>query len=192
MNYFKLFCITSLLTFIIACAKPERVLPQNNSFFSLTDFIENEVNRLNTTELTLYKTILKNDELKDTVIDNPEWESELSSFILLDINKKNLIDDYKVDTVKDKSGSYRVFYENISGKEKVQTMNLYFTENHKLIIMEIETSKNKLFVKESLTFSYQPLRGYGIKGWKKAFFADKVEIDIFGNFSGEEHPLEVR
>lgn len=146
-------------------------------FFSLKEFFTNEAIRLDSQNLHIRRTVRVNNDVSEALDSFPNWTNEFQLLKNFDINKSALLDDYKIDSVVNDNQKH-YFYENISQKQSVRLIHIYWTQANIPDLIEVTAIDESYFKQEEFLYSYQPSKAYGVVGYRKSIFSGKKEFEI--------------
>ncbi len=178
-NLLKIFILYIII--ITGCApSPEAVQPAF-SFFSLQDYFQNEITSLEEKQPQVSKEVILNQEVEKLQVSDLNWEQELSFFLESDINKRALMESYKVDTIRhDKS--LEVHYKATEDKLAVQTIDLSFPPNSNApSSIKIHRRSNNMFYESDMKLSYQQ-GSYSIDSYNKTLLTSPTNLSISCNW----------
>jgi len=162
---------------LISCSHQQDTGQVHPQYFSLTEFFNQEIARLDSQSLYLYRTVRIGSKVSETIDSTPEWKEEFSLFQDCDINKPELVSDYSVDSVI--QGNERHYlYENISATNRVSNIHVYWKNNSLPELIEITVKEKNYFKDEEFVYSYQPSLAIGVMGTRKNLTSEENEFEI--------------
>ncbi len=189
--YFK-FCSQQssfifLVMLLVSCAGKKTELV--DKYFSIPEFIDQQVTRLGENENQLLKTASFGLRQESTVIDSlsrDQWEKELRIFKEHDINKPVLIDAYQTNELNTKEGERIILYElTDSTGSGILDMEIVFDSSDKVSSWKSSFKEENLLYCNfrELTLSTNEdgmLEHYLIRGYHKLMFKDTVyyQLDV--------------
>ena len=176
-------CIFAAMLMVSCGGKPQKKV---DKYFSIPDFIDQQVEILAENHNRLLKTVSFGDTSETTSIDSlshEQWEKELRIFKEHDINKPVLIDAYLAQEIN-RPGGHTISYKLIDStdssildmeilydsEEQVSGWRSRFKEENLLYcnFRELMLSTNEAGILES----------YLIKGYHKLIFKDTVHYQV--------------
>ncbi len=186
MKYHRFSWLLGLLFVFSACQEQIKEKPIN-TYYDVETLINNQINNLRDRDPQLAKTISIDGEVeRDTVnFDSLGWTNELEIFMLANINKPNLRDQYKAsEKVLDglKIWSYNAEEQSLG----IEFLKVYFGSDSTLTKLEARYNENNaLYSSErDLQMDFENIAGesrlskYKISGKQKMIMKDAVEFSI--------------
>jgi hypothetical protein len=137
--------------------------------------------------------VLKSVKTQDKPVETIEtsdldWDSELSVFENVDLNKPTLLEYYTKDTQALPNGGTKITYTKLEDAESpVQYLHLQVSPDQKLQHLEaVLQDKNVLFfTRRKVELSAEPgsgnIAGYHVEGMQKLIFGDTLHYEVDAN-----------
>lgn len=97
-----------------------------NSYFSLKDFFQSEIKKLQSQQIVLHKYANLNKEQEKKALHEINWATEFSPFLQSDINKPAWKDSYQIDSIANKLGMLEIKYTTLKPELRTQEISLVF------------------------------------------------------------------
>jgi hypothetical protein len=178
-------CTLFLLSlFVCACVPTSDSSKVDKKYFDLTQFVQQQVNRLNAQKPNVKKQINLDGQTDEIQTDTLDWAKELALFSEADLNLPSLRDSYEI---KEDKAKHTITYIAKEEKQKVREINIVFGENseiEKVNIKEIKivfSEDNQLYEIQrvmEMKLENNLLSAYSIKGFQKVILKDSLVYDI--------------
>ncbi|TZF83062.1 hypothetical protein FW774_12215 [Pedobacter sp. BS3] len=177
MKYVPQF-ITSILIFIAASCQPEEkqagTMP--DLYFSLKDYFDKEVTRLNAANPLVTKSVLRNEEAEQKELHIRNWATELELFSQSDINKPAWRGEYRVDSA-DHQVTYTALNDDLSTRKVIISRN-----SGKITHISIRNVVKNLLYSSNETLDYYPDSLYSIQKEQDVRVIGEGRYQITGRF----------
>ncbi len=174
----KISLVFLLIFLMIQCTPPEMdPALQERNFYDITTFLNQEVDRLEGKDIR--KTVSLNGKSETKSIAKPDYKKELSEFYSSNINKKALVDRYKV-VESASSKTYKALDDDL----EVRDMTIQYPKNWgegDLTKIIIHKEKKNLLNEAQKVLYYSPKEGFAINSKRKAIGdvkADTLKIEV--------------
>ncbi len=97
-----------------------------NTYFSLKDFFQSEIEKLESQQIVLHKYANLNDEQEKKALHEINWAIEFSPFLQSDINKPAWQDSYQIDSIANTIGMLEIKYTALKPELRTQEISLAF------------------------------------------------------------------
>ena len=184
----KLSTIALVFYFLISlssCRQSEVAPEAEKKYFDIPLFFKKESERLTSERKYLKKVIIKDKIREEKIIQEPEWEQELSAFMQIDVNKPAFINTYRKDTLMLSENSYEVRYTAIETPLTIPLISLIFENSSCIFVSVKKDNSNKLFssVQE---LQYNKETGFFISGKLDVRYFYKTEYQIESIFYNDQ------
>ncbi len=149
--------------------------------FSITKFIENQIDSLEYEQIPLLKTGSVGQVSDSVLIEKPDWKKELQAFIEADISNTSRLNYYRVDSQYVNHGRVKVLFTTTNDNIPVKSMKIISRRN-KIISLEINIVKENLVYRSISVLKYYPKQYYRIKTKEKTSIGKEEEFMISGRF----------
>jgi hypothetical protein len=171
-----------LLALLLASCHPGSAIVERPPFFSLQDFIAQEVQRLDSLQPTVRKSITFNGERETHTIDTLAFANELSVFQRADINRPAWLDKYRVDSLREDGRLQRITYTALDEDLKTQELKVEWHGPDHIDRIEVITQSATVLSKGRQILVYEPGKGYRIETHQESRAAAPVDILIEASF----------
>jgi hypothetical protein len=165
-----------LFLLVFAACNPPQERSANSSFFRLKEYFENQAKALNHSGAGLKKTIHKDSHLETGIIKTIDWNKELHPFEEADLNKPAWQKSYKTDTVI-KDQQTQLIYTAIEPKLSVRKLEVLLNADT-VYQVRIIIEKNNSYYQATQELTYNPGKGYSIRGSQKVILANATTYTI--------------
>lgn len=173
-----------LLFFLIACTNPQNsessALFEELPFFNLKAYFNQEAERLNAADLKIEKLITIDEEEERIETQNIEWEKELKIFSDSDINRKDWLHKYTIDSIE--TGENLIIkYTATNPKLKTRMLSISFNKGE-VQKVDIQKGVKSVVNKTEEQLSYFPEKGFTFNRKQKTPFSKEKQYTINTNF----------
>jgi len=151
------------------------------SFYDLKSYFENEASILQKEKATINKMVSKSNENYIDSFATVNWVKEFEPFITSDINRKELQEKYRADSLHE-GGILKVSYTSIDENTEIKKIEIAFAKNQPVYFL-IHKAKNNWIFKSHQTLFYLPKKEYRLSGTQKILFKDVLYFNITGQIS---------
>jgi hypothetical protein len=180
MCFFKrIFIFVTFAFFLFSCQNEEEtVAGEVATFFDIEEKIREDIKVLESQNYQLLKSVSFEGKNDETLLVNPDWETEFETFEQLNINKSQWADKYSADTVI--SGERKtITYQAVSSSMPVKRMVITF-QNEKVVDIFISYGRRNILFVSKNEIRYVPFTSYTIKGSQKALFLSSHAYEVLG------------
>ena len=181
---FKILCFCWSLIFLTACSKesnPTNELNTPKVYFSLQDFFQSEIDKLQSKQVVLHKYAFLNGKTEKKALHEIDWKTEFGAFLNSDINKPAWKDSYKIDSSANLQGQKQITYTALKPDLRTQKIAIHFGKDgiHPTFIQVVNQSKNPIYdATENL--KYEVEKGYTIENEQQIMWMEKDNFKIEG------------
>jgi hypothetical protein len=177
---------TALLLFLLLSSCQSSSEEEDNKarfFFSLENYFEEEISRLNREQPTVSKRITLKGKEEVEQFDTLDYQKELTAFSKADINKVAWQDKYQADTTYSPEGKMqRISYEAKDDKLKTQKISIQFTKEGEVEEIYIK-SVNESFVADVYKeLYYKPATGYRFESQQSTNISKPTVVEVEARF----------
>lgn len=165
------------MTIFASCGVKDEEKATTQTYFSISDYFNNEAARLSKTNPMITKTVFVNDKTEEKKLRITNWEQELSSFIDADINKASWKGSFQLKK-SDTSETYLSQSEKIPVKKVVILLRGKNVEGIKIFL----ENKNVLYSSTD-SLVYLPNDYFEINKTQKIKLMDTKRYIIKGKFN---------
>lgn len=162
--------------FFFSCDNPiDDTVEQNSSlYFDIPGYFENQINDLSKSNPLVLKQVFDNDGSEKKEIHISNWNTELSSFMSIDLNKPA----YAGHIVKDSADNV-VNYKFTNNDLDLNSVQIIYQENMPIQITIDKTTKNMLYqTDEKLVYIADSL--YSVQKLQKVIWMNPNNYKIIG------------
>ncbi|MEL6970270.1 MAG: hypothetical protein AAFZ63_06840 [Bacteroidota bacterium] len=189
----KLIFATALLSMVYvlsSCNSQDDINQQEDDapavFFPLADFIDTEVVRLDSLNLTLAKKVNYQGKEEEQTAETIDFEQELSIFRRADINKPSWIDKYQADSVFQDAQVREASYQALEEDLEVRSLAVKWDADGVVTEVRIRRENSSALASNEYDLAYFPATGYRITTQQQNRAAEPIAITIEGNFKAKE------
>ncbi len=193
MNHrYLLYSLLFLINSLMSCSgiDESQQTEKKGDYYDLSGLVQSQMETLNDQQPKVYKTAEIDGQEESKLVENVDWEKELSLFVDADLNKPRLISLYDTRNYKNDEGDQVIVYQmkekDVSGVIKMEIVNDPTEGELKKILIEY-CEANLLFTTEqwlSLDFNGSSgtpeLKSYSIEGFEKMVMKDTMSYKIHG------------
>ena len=159
MRYIVTFILFLTLQSCLSTSEQEDNKP--NLFFSLENYFENEIARLNQEQPKVSKRINLKGKEEVKAFDTLDYQKELIAFSNADINKIAWQDKYQADTAYTPEGKMQhISYQAKDDKLKTQKIAIQFTQEGEIEEIYIKATTESFVADVYKELYYKPATGY--------------------------------
>lgn len=184
MKCFKSFSSGILLVALIglfSCVNESTSTLEKEPYFDLKGFIEEEIEKLDSMEVSKVSQIQREEKQTDVVYSIQDWEEELGIFKEADINKSSLLQSYETKS------SGEMLSHKLLPKEKgdVKYIKVTYSQDE-VSSVSIEISEQNLFYTSTtlaelhMSKTGNMIDHYSIEKTQKIWFLDENRMKIMG------------
>ncbi|MBW8051612.1 MAG: hypothetical protein FVQ77_14995 [Cytophagales bacterium] len=166
----------------------ENTTLKNNEYFDIEEFIDHQIDLLDSLDIKLSKTVMLNNKKETRTLKQIDWKKELALFRKLNVNKLSLRDSYEEDIISEPVNKTLVKnYTPLYPELKIKFLKIVFSDNN-----EVNSIEGRLFDKNALykTEKYTKLSckrqgddqviidNYEISGYQKIILMDTFYYEI--------------
>ncbi|MCB0635641.1 MAG: hypothetical protein KDC54_03435 [Lewinella sp.] len=182
MHLYRLSGLVCLGFVLFSSCQPEAAIVERPPFFSLADYIDQEVQRLDSLRPEVKKTITFNGEQEAHTFDTLDFANELSAFRRADINRPSWLELYSVDSTQQDGHLQRLLYKALDEELKTQELQVEWTADHHVSRIKVVTRSSTVLSAGKQELTYDPGKGYQIASRQESQAARPVDILIDARF----------
>jgi len=189
MNTFLTISIAAI--FFSSCnlaPEKENATLKNNEYFDIEEFIDHQIDLLNSLDIKLSKTVMLNNKKETKILEHIDWKKELVLFKELNVNKLSVRDSYEEDIISDPVNKTLVKnYTPLDPELKIKFLKIVLSVNN-----EVNSIEGRLFDENALYKSEKQLKltckqgmggeviidNYEISGYQKIILMDAFYYEI--------------
>jgi hypothetical protein len=167
----------SLALAIFSCKNDQDKGGETGNFPDLKSYFQHEIKVLDSARPSATKTIVENDEPKDTKFDSLDWNKEFAPFQMLDLASEGNKDKFKV--IVDSSLTLKTtYYQALDTMQQLQLVTITEKDGNMELIEGF--LKTRTFTLDRDTrLSYQPGKGYGIQIWENYVWSQPKRKEVY-------------
>ena len=167
-----------LLLAFASCQEAEKEV----RYFDLPDFFQNEVTRLESTNLGVTKIITKGEQMETLHSDSVQWKEELGPFLSVDLNKPAFNKKFFVDTLMGEGKDYSLVFSAVDSGMQVQYAQVDIDSAGKVVQLSLRTwSQNDLYASMQHLF-YRPMDSYSVERMEMVEPGEARRYAVYGRF----------
>ncbi len=148
--------------------------PTPQVFFDIKGYFNQEVQRLNTLQPQVTKTVAINQKKETKQWTNLNYQPELEVFAQADINRLDWVDKYSVDSTFQNNRLTGIEYKALEDKLRTRHIRIQF-KNGNVSNIRIENGGKNMAAGSQQELEYEPSNGYYIKSVQHTtLFKDKI------------------
>lgn len=181
-QHFRSVGFAALSALLLAACGQEAVIVERPPFFSLMQYVDEQVARLDSLAPTVRKTITFNGKAETHSLDSLNFEEELAVFRQADINRPAWLDRYQVDSLREDGRLQRITYTALEDDLKTQELKVYWSAESEVERIEVATQTSTVLSEGEQQLVYAPREGYTIASRQENQAAKTVQIRIEAEF----------
>lgn len=150
--------------------------------FSISPFIKQLAKELETKNVQLLKKANLNGETDSSLVQELNWEEELSIFEEAEINKSAYIGKFTIDSLFIDSGELEINYTTDDPKIRIKELKLLQNNAGKLERIEIRFLTNNSLYKSEQYLELLPKEGFHLNGTQKIMLFEADSFSLRGDF----------
>lgn len=172
--------VITLFISLFICCSPRTENKGTGIYFSLKNYFQNEIIRLQGSGTISSKSVSKDIKTENAVIHDVNWKQELQPFMDADINKPSWKGMFKTDSII-LNDTLILKYQTEDDKINIRSLQIFQYRN-KVTAIKITSEKKNSYYKAYQELNYNPDSGYTISGSQKVIMADPVNYRITAQF----------
>ena len=148
-------------------------------WFNVQAFLTSEKAVLKGMNAAVEKTVQWGDAVFTERRDTVNWDREFALWERVDLNRAEWADGWDTTLTRTADGGRFELYEARDEKTPLQRFSLFYNGKGELLVMEADWETENLFTSRRYRLSYQPARGYSVKGAYKHAWEKEKEFEIF-------------
>ena len=146
MNTFLIILLSIAAIFFSSCnlvPEKENAALKNNEYFNIAEFIDHQIDLLDSLDIKLSKTVMLNNEKETRMLRQIDWNKELGLFKELNVNKLSVRDRYKEEILYDPVPDFIGMVKNYTPLDpelKIKFLKIVFIDNN-----EVNSIEGRLF-----------------------------------------------
>lgn len=166
---------------IVACSGSEQTAEKSdgspNRYFSLSEYFNEQIDRLQTDSTEVFKTVEVNGKTESKRMRIANWNNEFAPFIDADINKSAWVNSYAID-----STATSLTYTSKEPDLKTRLIQLQFAENGHITSIIIENQVENWIYSARERLSYYPDSVYSIEKEQDIRIVGENRYKVRGEF----------
>ncbi len=177
----KLIHFFFILSIITSCQSQQDELasdsPNANKVFNLMEFMNEEIDYLESNNIQLTKIISINGKEEKRTFEDVNWKEELTVVGNMNIDKIAWVDAFTIDTIVIDEAQMQVIYKSDDLQIPITSMILHI-EHDVVKTIEIDKERKSFFFNSDHHIKYESRKGYSLRGYQKALFISKHEMKL--------------
>ena len=165
-----------LIPFCISCSEKKNA-KQELYYFSLKNFFQDEVKRLNSQKPLVNKSVIHNGKLEEKKIQLSDWSTELSLFRESDINKNSWKNSFRKD-----SSDKKIVYTSLDDDIRTKKIEIIFGDHQQVEALKVLNSTRNFLYQSSEELTYFPDSLYQIHKKQQVFILGENDYLITSLF----------
>ncbi len=164
-------------SFFIACGTDQAIV-ENPPFFSMSTYIDQEIERLESAGTHLEKSITFNGAEESQTLEDVNYERELEMFRQADINRPAWLDKYEVDSIMGDGQLQAILYRALDETLRIQELRIEHGVNQSIQRIQVNSRSNTVLSDSEQELIYAPEEGYEIHSKQENRTSEPVAITI--------------
>jgi hypothetical protein len=144
------------------------------TFFDLKGYFEKEIQRLNQAQPKVQKKVMLNDKGEEKQLDHLDFATELAVFGESDINRRDWMDKYRIDSTLQNNQLTALHYTATDDKLRTRQLDVEF-QNGNVSKIFIQNGAKTMVAGSQQALTYLPAEGYFIQSNQRtAISKDRV------------------
>lgn len=160
--------------------------PNVQLFFSLKDYFNQEIKKLEQQAHRLEKTVTLNGQKEVKVFEHIDYHKEFAPFIDNDINRLAWADKYQADSLVENGQLKAIQYQATDISLKTRQINIEFSPLGEVEIVSLQQENNSVLTQAAKKLSYVAQKQYSIHTQETNKTGDVMDIKIEGKILGNE------
>ncbi|MCH8317140.1 MAG: hypothetical protein IIA88_01365 [Bacteroidetes bacterium] len=140
MNTFLIILLSIAAIFFSSCnlvPEKENAALKNNEYFNIAEFIDHQIDLLDSLDIKLSKTVRLNNKKETRTLKQIDWKKELVLFKELNVNKPSIRERYKQEIMYDTVNEILVKnYSPLDPELKIKFLKIGLSDNDKVNSIE--------------------------------------------------------
>ncbi|MBC7745968.1 MAG: hypothetical protein H7096_12800 [Flavobacterium sp.] len=150
---------------------------QKKTFIDVKGYFQSEIKRLGNYKTEVKKTVSRNNQTETQMLNNINWQTELSLFVESDINKSAWRNSYKISKI-----GKEVIYSATDSALKTRQIRVLEGVNGRIKKVQIKNNTNNMLYQSSEILTYVPDSLYKVVKNQKVFIIGENRYVISGSF----------
>lgn len=168
-----------LLLLLLSCQNRDTASGKagQNPFFDLNSYFNEQIERLQTQQPEVRKTVTFDGETETLELDSLDYERELEVFLNADLNRASWWDKYTIDSSRTDGRLASIVYTAQEEDLRVKKLRIEF-EKEEVSRIEVESSTKGPTGSRKQSLLFEPEQGYRIHTQQKVVFSKPREMEI--------------
>ncbi|HMN91335.1 MAG TPA: hypothetical protein PKD70_07200 [Saprospiraceae bacterium] len=162
---------------LFGCGRAQERTEAPVTFFDLKGYFQQEIKRLETSNYSFAKTVRINDSTEHQQSQTLHFEQELTPFIQCDINRRDWLDKYQVDSVIENGYLTALRYTAQDERLRTRVLDIQFQQNL-VHSVQIKTGGQSTVAGSTQQLQYQPQQGYSIQSIQQTLLGKDKNLEI--------------
>jgi len=152
-------------------------------WFNVPSLFRAEKARYSQTQYTVNKTVQWGEEIFTAYADTVDFDRELSLWEKVDLNRPEWEAAFDTTIQRTFDGGQYIVYTSNNEKVPLRSLSVLYNGAGELLIIEADWSEKKWLTERSYKLSYQPGKGYNVRGSYRHFWEKPVDFEIHGEIN---------
>jgi hypothetical protein len=175
----RLLVLTAGLALLLLPACEKSAAPARGRWFNVPAYFAAEKKALAGLGASVEKTVQWGDAVFTELSDSVNWDHELSLWEGIDLNRAEWAEGWDTTFTRTADGGRFELYESTLEGTPLRRFSLFYNGKGELLVMEADWETENLFTSRRYRLSYQPARGYSVKGAYRHAWEKEKEFEIF-------------
>jgi len=162
----------------VSCLGKQESIPQQDRFFDLRAFMEDQKQLLGET-VEVKKIVWVDEEKESHEKEAIQIDRELDLFANADINRVAWLDKYGVDSLYENNRLKAIQYRALEEQLQTRKLDILFDRSNEVSKIEIERSSESWVIKTVQNLIYEPKKGYKIDSEQDLIFFEPHSLSVF-------------
>jgi hypothetical protein len=180
------FMLLAGLSILAACAKAGEKGAAPKTFFDLSAYMQQEMQRLDRQQPNATKRIRLNGNSEERHNASINYEQELEVFSRSDINRSSWLDKYTVDSIFQEGQLAQINYLAAAEKLKTRRLEVHFAPDGPVEAIVIHNHTKSMAAELEQKLEYRPAQGYHLENRQSTLLGRDKALEVEVKFAPEQ------